>query len=166
MSFSDASRLSWAPAISFFSQGHGPPPCEMKNAGRSDVSGLVFTGYPRRDLFAGPAVIVVQVDDQDCQSVTFLAAFSRTLSNGCFQTIEDGVEILGGTRCSGIARHAIHAVVCGAECARCMFAFEVIAVGLLRTTLCAGANIGCQLLFAMKIAIGHSDLLFFHLISC
>src|SRR5262245_15035019 len=123
----------------------------MKYVGSvADVSGFLVTGDPCCNLFRRPAVSVVEVDDQNRQSVTFLAARGRAGSDGLLHTIENAVEILGGASRSGISRHAIHAVIGSSKRTRGVRPFEVIAIRLLRTPYRAGSNIGCQLLLAMN----------------
>ena len=91
------------------------------------------------------------MDDDDGEPEFFLTIFSGTVPDRSLQAVEDAIKIFCWTGSTGISRYAIHPVVCGAEGARRVLSFEVVASCLFRSSLQAFPNVRSQFLLTMDM---------------
>jgi hypothetical protein len=114
-----------------------------------------FACHPRCDLFPRPAMVIIQVNDDNGQSQFLLATLNRTLTNRPLKTIEEPVEVLRRIRLSDLRRQSVHTVVRSAQRAGCIPAFEVIAICLFRASECTRSDKCGEFLFAVDIPFCH-----------
>src|SRR5262245_15521082 len=107
-----------------------------------------FTGQPRGNLLAGPAVIVVQMDEQRSEVQTLLASLAGASLDGV-EAVEEPIEIAGRVLTARLSRQAIHRFIRRAERTGSVLTGVVITERLLRPALHAIPDVLRQLTFTV-----------------